>query len=386
MTDTKISREISSGIASGAASDAPGTARRMTRKPVLIGATALLLMAAGAIGIHWWTVSRFLVSTDDAYIRADIATISPRIAGYIDKVEVRDNQRVAAGDVLARIDDGDYRARVAKADGVVVAAKANVAAQQAAIANLDAQTRQQQSLIMAAAADVQAHQADLRQANLEYRREQVLNDQQVTDAKHLEAADASAKRAMAAVDAARATAAASKARSAVLVTERQQASAALDQAQGALMQATANLALANLDLEHTVIRAPTAGLVGQRSVRVGEYVSAGTPLMALVPDQIYVVANYKEVQLEGVAPGQPVEIEIDALGGRTLQGRVDSFAPASGAQFAILPPDNATGNFTKIVQRMPVRISVDAVQAQAADLRPGMSVVTAVDTRREPRQ
>lgn len=375
MTDTKISSSVVAGV--------PDNAHRATRKPIAVGMAVILIVVAATVGVRWWTTGRFLVSTDDAYVRADIATISPRVAGYIAKVGVRDNQRVSAGDVLATIDDGDYRARVAKARGAVTVATASVAARQAAIANLDAQSEQQQSLIAATLADVQARQADLRQANLDYQRERHLDSQHVTDARHLEAADASAKRTAAAVDAARATARASKAHSQVLSTERQQASAALDEARGELMQAQAALALADLELQYTVIRAPTAGVVGQRSVRVGEYVGAGTPLMAVVPDEIYIVANYKEVQLEGVAPGQRVAIEVDALGGRALKGHLDSFAPASGAQFAILPPDNATGNFTKIVQRLPVRITVDTGQVRVADLRPGMSVVTAIDTRPE---
>lgn len=375
MTDTTLPSGVIAGV--------PDDAHRTTRKPFVIGLAALLILLAGVVGVRWWTVGRFLVSTDDAYVRADIATISPHVAGYIANVAVRDNQRVSAGDVLALIDDGDYRARVTKARGVVAAATARVAAQQAAIAHLAARSEQQQSLIAATLADVEARQADLRQANLDYRREQYLDSQHVTDAKHLEAADASAKRIAAAVEASRATAAASKAQLTVLATERQQASAALDEARGEQAQAEAALVLADLELRYTVIRAPTAGVVGQRSVRVGEYAGAGTPLMAVVPDERYIVANYKEGQLEGAAPGQSVEIEVDALGGRALKGHVDSFAPASGAQFAILPPDNATGNFTKIVQRLPVRITVDAGQARVADLRPGMSVVTAIDTRAE---
>lgn len=373
MTDTDIPR--------GAPIGSPRPLLRMKRRPMVIGAIVLLVLAGGGAGLHWWTVGRFQVSTDNAYVRADIVTVNPRIAGYITTVRVRDNQHVAEGEILATLDDRDYRSRLLQAEGAVAVATAQVRAQQAAIANLDAQSTRQQSVIAAAAADLRAHQADLRQAAQAYRRERLLADQQASDAKHLEAADASAQRTAANADAARAAVAASTAYTRVLVTERERASAALDQAQGALVQAQAGLALATLDLEHTVIRAPQAGTVGQRSLRMGDYVGAGAPLMAIVPDQIYIVANYKEVQLERVEPGQPVEIEVDALGGRALKGRVESFAPASGAQFALLPPDNATGNFTKIVQRMSVRITVDAGQAKLSFLRPGMSVVAAIDTR-----
>ncbi len=353
----------------------------MMRRPLVLATLLLLALAALAAGIHWWTAGRFMVGTDNAYVRADIATISPRVAGYIASVQVGDNQRVARGDILARLDDRHYRNHVAQAEGAVAVARAKVMAQQAAIANLDAQRQRQRNVIAAASADVRARQADLRQATLEYRREQKLAHQQASDARHLEAADASATRSAAAVEAMRATGAASVDYAAVLATERQRATAALEEAQGALLQAQASLALARLELEHTVVRAPIAGTVGQRSVRVGEYVGAGAPLMAVVPHQVYIVANYKEVQLEGVAPGQRVQIEVDALGGQALAGHVESFAPASGAQFALLPPDNATGNFTKIVQRIPVRIAVDAGQRRLASLRPGMSVVAEIDTR-----
>lgn len=375
MTNTTPSRS--------AHADASGSLLRKARRPAAIGAIALCLLAAGGAGIRWWTAGRFMVSTDNAYVRADIATISPRVTGYIVNVGVRDNQRVAKGDVLATLDDRDYRMRVARAEGAVAAAKAALDAQYAAIANLDAQGERQRSVIAATTADVQARQADHRQATLEYRRERALEHQQASDARHLEAADASATRTEAAVQAARATAEASRAYAKVLATERQRSAAALDEARGALLQAEAGLALANLDLEHTVIRAPMGGTIGQRAARVGAYVGPGSPLMAIVPNEVYVIANYKEVQLGGVAPGQRVEVEVDALGGGVLKGRVESFAPASGAQFALLPPDNATGNFTKIVQRIPVRIAVDADQPTLSSLRPGMSVVASINTRPE---
>lgn len=373
MTNTTSSRS--------AHADAPVSLIRKTRRPAAMGAIALCLLAAGGAGIRWWTAGRFVVSTDNAYVRADIATISPRVTGYIVNVGVRDNQRVAKGDVLATLDDRDYRMRVSRAEGAVAAAKAALAAQYAAIANLDAQGERQRSVIAATTADVQARQADHRQATLEYRRERALESQQASDARHLEAADASAKRTAAAVQAARATAEASRAYARVLATEQRRSTATLDEARGALLQAEAGLALANLDLEHTVIRAPMGGTIGQRAARVGAYVGPGSPLMAIVPSEVYVVANYKEVQLQGVAPGQRVEVEVDALGGGVLEGRVESFAPASGAQFALLPPDNATGNFTKIVQRIPVRIAVDADQPRLSSLRPGMSVVASINTR-----
>jgi membrane fusion protein (multidrug efflux system) len=157
--------------------------------------------------------------------------------------------------------------------------------------------------------------------------------------------------------------------------------AGLSQERGVLQQAQAALTLARLALGYTEVRAPVEGIVGERSLRVGQYAEVGAPLLAVVPPDAYVVANYKEVQIDRVRPGQPVDIEVDAFGGAKLEGHVDSFSPASGAQFALLPPDNATGNFTKIVQRIPLRIRLDAGQARAGDLRPGMSVITTIDTR-----
>ncbi|MDE1148151.1 MAG: HlyD family secretion protein [Azospirillaceae bacterium] len=352
-----------------------------SRKALVIGAGGLAGIALATTGAYWWTTGRFLESTDDAYVRADVIAISPRVAGLVTEVAVADNQRVAAGDVLARIEDRDYRAHLALADGTVAAAQADIAADEAAIASLAAQLQQQHSQIAAATAEVAARQADDHRAGLDYRRQQLLTQQQVTSAQLLETADADARRAQAAVAAARAAAQAAKDRLAVLDSETQRATATLAKAHAQLAEAEAQRDLARIDLDRTIIRAPAAGTVGQRTLRPGQGVEVGTPLMALVPADAYIVANYKETQLDQVAPGQPVTIIVDAFGGAVLTGHVDSFAPASGAQFALLPPDNATGNFTKIVQRMPVRIRVDPGQPRAGDLRPGLSVVTRIDTR-----
>ncbi|WP_030540656.1 HlyD family secretion protein [Sphingobium sp. DC-2] len=354
---------------------------RPTRRQLLIGGGGLALIVLLVFGLHWLTVGRYMVGTDNAYVRADVVTITPRIAGYVAEVLVADNQRVRAGDVLARIDDRDYRVKVAEAEGVVAAAQAEVAAQEARIANLDAQSQQQRSLLAGNVAGVSASEADARHANLEYGRQMLLKRQEVTSAQKLEAAEADAKKASASLAVAKANLAAQRDRLPVLATERQAALAELDKARAALVQAQAALTLARNALGYTVLRAPTTGVVGQRSLRVGQYAEVGTPLLAVVPDDAYIIANYKETQVGPIHPGQPADIEVDAFGGLVLKGHVESFAPASGAQFALLPPDNATGNFTKIVQRMPVRIRVDPGQARAAGLRPGMSVVTTIDTR-----
>lgn len=358
------------------------TMRGPTRHQLLIAGGGLTLIILLVFGLHWWAVSRYLVSTDNAYVRADVVTITPRVAGYVAEVLVADNQRVRAGDVLARIDDRDYRAKVVQAEGAVAAARAEVAVQEARIANLGAQSQQQRSLIAGNVAGVTASEAEARHAVLEYSRQMLLARQEVTSAQNLEAAEADAKKASAGLAVAKAGLAAQRDRLPVLATERQASVADLDKARAALAQALAALALARIDLGYTVLRAPTAGIVGQRSVRIGQYAEVGTPLLAVVPNDAYVIANYKETQVNPIYPGQSTDIEVDAFGGTVLKGHVESFAPASGAQFALLPPDNATGNFTKIVQRMPVRIRVDPGQARAAGLRPGMSVVTTIDTRR----
>ena len=354
---------------------------RPSRRPTLVAAGALALLAAIGFALHWWSVGRFLIETDNAYVRADVVAIAPRVAGNIVSVAVADNQRVRAGDILARIDDRDYRIRVAEAEGAVAAARADISAAAARIANLDARSIQQRSAIAQDVAAVSARAADAPLATLAYRRQSDLARQQITSTRMLETAEADAGRTGAGLTEARAKLATSRDALPVLATERRAAAADRDKAKAALRRSEAALDAARLDLDRTVIRAPVAGLVGQRVVRVGQYAEVGTPLMALVPGTAFVVANYKETQIARVRPGQPVRIMVDAFGGTPLNGHVDSFAPASGAQFALLPPDNATGNFTKIVQRMPLRIRIDTGQSQAGGLRPGMSVETIVDTR-----
>lgn len=353
---------------------------RPSRRHLMICGSALLLLAGGAYAVHWWTTGRFHVTTDNAYVRADVVTIAPRIGGDVVTVAVTDDQWVRAGAVLARIDDRDYRAKVEQAEGLLESAKAEVTAQQARIANLDARTARQRGTIAQAAASLSARQADAALAQREYRRQVLLASQQVTSDQIRQSAETAARRTSAERDGSREGLAVARAELPVLATERAAAVADLDKARGALRRAQASLDAARLDLSRTVIRAPVSGRIGQRSVRVGHYVEAGTPLMAIVPAETYVIANYKETQTCRIRTGQSVRISVDAFGGATLHGHVESLAPASGAQFALLPPDNATGNFTKIVQRMPLRIRIDPGQREAADLRPGMSVETSIDT------
>ncbi|WP_316398722.1 HlyD family secretion protein [Bradyrhizobium sp. 33ap4] len=354
------------------------TARRFV--PHIAGATAGVL--ALGYGLHWWLAARFIETTDNAYVRADVVVISPRVAGYIADVAVSDNQGVHRGDLLAQIDDATYQARFTQSRASVAAARADIEVETAAIATLDAQIAEQGSLIVEAEARFRAAEADARRATLELQRQQILAQQQISTVQRLENAEADERKTAATQAGAQAALGSQREHLAVLTVQRQGKAASLDKARAALQQAEATLEVATIDLASTAIRAPTDGVVGQRVARPGQYVEPGSPLLAVVPHASYVVANYKETQVNRISIGQPVEIEIDAFASEALRGHVDSFAPASGAQFALLPPDNATGNFTKIVQRMPIRIVIDPDQPDRQRLRPGMSAVTRIDTRR----
>jgi len=357
--------------------------RRARHRAIAIYAGGFLAVAILAWGVHWWRTGRFIVATDDAYARADIVTVAPRVPGYLVEVDVHDNQPVKAGDVLARLDDRDYKARVEQAEAALASAEAEARGQEARIANLDARHRQQQSLVDEAVANLTAASAERERAAAEDRRQATLVAQQVSSERQREVALADTRRAGAGEASARAALEARRQALPVLDTERASAEAEHAKALAALAGAKARLTLATLDLEHSVIRAPLDGTVGQRSLRTGQYVDVGTPLLAVVPNERYVIANFKETQVERMKPGQPAHVDVDAYGGLSVSGHVDSFAPASGAQFALLPPDNATGNFTKIVQRMPVRIRLDASRETLAGIRPGMSVIATVDTHDE---
>jgi membrane fusion protein (multidrug efflux system) len=332
---------------------------------------AILVALGGAAGWYWWTEWRFVESTDDAYVHADTGIVSPKIDGYIEQVGVRDNQSVAAGDVMFVIDDRDYAAKAAQAEAAVATAEATVAT----YANrLDLQ----QAMIGQAEAAVTAADVDLERARLDRRRYAALTSSDFASRQRFESADADARKAKAALDKARAALVAERNQLAVLRSQKSEEEARL-------AQSRASLVLAHNELDNTVIRAPFAGIVGNRAARVGQYVKPGTQLAALVPlPQVYVTANFKETQLTHMRPGQPAEIAVDAYPDEHVTGTIESFSPASGAQFSLLPPDNATGNFTKIVQRVPVRIALPADAPLVQRLRPGLSVTVSVDTRREP--
>ena len=342
-----------------------------TRTAVKRAALALALLGgvavAGNAGYRYWTVGQYLESTDDAYVKADHTVIAPKVSGYIAEVLVQDNQRVDAGQVLARIDDRDFRVALEQAE-------ADLQTAEAVIRNLDAQIVLQQSLIEQEKADVAASEVALSFAQKDDARYRDLKQTGYGTTQRAQQAEATLGQAQAKLRGDRAALVAAQDRIKVLATERGKAEAQRDRSRSALDQA-------RLNLSYTVIAAPISGVVGARSLRVGQYVQVGTQLMAVVPlHAVYVVANFKETQLTHVRNGQPVEISVDGFPGVELKGHVDSLSPASGLEFALLPPDNATGNFTKIVQRIPVKIVLDPGPLSGL-LRPGMSVEPAIDTR-----
>lgn len=352
------------------------------RKHLIAAAVVVVVVTAAVAGVRWWTVGRFIESTDDAYVRADVVTMSSHVPGYVSEVAVQDDQPVRAGDVLIRIDDRDYQAKVDHAEATVSAALAAIHEQEAGAASLDAQVAQQSSLIAQAQADVTAARADAVRRDADAGRYRELYAQQASSGQRLELARADQQKAAAVLAKASAAVQSQRDQQDVLRRRREQSLAGIERANAQLSEARSALALAQLDLQHTVIRATRDGVIGQRTVRPGQYVETGMPLLAVVPlNDVYVVANFKETQLGDMHTGQPVQIDIDTYSGHTLRGKVTSIAPGSGAEFALLPPDNATGNFTKVVQRIPVRIRFDASREDARRLRAGMSVVVRVDTR-----
>jgi membrane fusion protein (multidrug efflux system) len=342
---------------------APSGKKRLIIAAVL-GAAAI---AAAAYGTHWWTTGRFIETTDDAYVGADITLIAPKVPGYLVEVAVSDNQMVHAGDVLVRIDDRDYRAALDKAEGAVAAARAQ-------IANLDAQRELQGAVIGQARAGMQASQAETARAHDDQLRYRSLVAKEAVSVQSEQKADTVYKQARAEDQKAQAQLAASERELAVIDTRKQQA-------QAALHQALAERDLAKLNLEYTVLRAPIDGVVGNRRARMGAYATVGNQLLSVVPARgLWVDANFKEDQLGHFHEGQRVTIRADVLPGQVFHGRLGSLAPATGAQFSVLPPENATGNFTKIVQRVPVRVLLDEADAKLGLLRPGLSVFASVDT------
>ena len=332
----------------------------------LLIAGAVFAAAATSIKPGRWLAVLHSTSTDNAYVRGDITPISPKVSGYIIEVAVRDNQAVKAGDILFRIDDRDYRARVDQA-------AAGVAMHRALLANLTSRIDLQRALIEQAIAALRGAEADANRAARNFARTQELSkggwaSQSISDQTEADHLGARAK-----IAESQANLAAARRQMEVLETQRPQLEADI-------AAAAAALTLAEIELESAVVRSPADGWVGERQARVGQYVRAGTLLVAVVPQDFWVVANFKETQIAGLRIGDIIAISIDGIPEREFKGRVESLSPASGAQFALLPPDNATGNFTRIVQRVPVKITFDPGQPDLDRLRPGMSAVVVLSS------
>ncbi|TIQ38036.1 MAG: HlyD family secretion protein [Mesorhizobium sp.] len=345
----------------------PASLRKTVKRSLMGLVAAGCLIAAACYGFSYWTVGQYLQSTDDAYVKADFTIVAPKVSGYVAQVLVEDNAHVKAGQVVAHIDDRDFRAALDQAS-------ADVGAAEAALRNIDAQTGLQRSVIDQQSANIAASEATLKFAREEDTRYQALLKSGFGTSQRAQEAAAALGEKEAQLQRERAALVAAEKAVEVLATERGKAEAARDRSRAALRQA-------RLNLSYTTVTAPVDGTVGARSLRVGQYVQAGTQLMAVVPlHAVYVVANFKETQLTFVRSGQPVDIAVDGFPSVMLKGHVDSLSPASGLEFALLPPDNATGNFTKIVQRIPVKIAIDDGLLVGL-LRTGMSVEPTIDTK-----
>jgi membrane fusion protein (multidrug efflux system) len=338
----------------------------LPKKIVPIAAASVVALGLAIGGGLWWADKHRHEATDNAFVQADNVTVAPQVDGYVAEVLVTDNMPVRAGQVLVRLDAAPLKARLAQAE-------AEAAALEAAVRGVDDKARLEQAMIAQKAAGVASARAESQLAQAELARYGKLADQGWVSPQRAQSARAAASQAAASVEQARATLEAERRTAESLGSTRAQTLAQAAAARAAVEQA-------RIDLERTEIKAPVAGVVGARSVRPGQYVRPGTALMSVVPlGQAYVVANFKETQVARLRIGQPVTIKADAFGRETIKGRIDSFAPATGAEFALIPVENAVGNFTKITQRLPVKIAVDRGAPLAAALRPGLSVQVKVD-------
>ncbi|MFD1746857.1 HlyD family secretion protein [Rhizobium helianthi] len=348
-----------------------GDGKKKKRSPVLPILVLAVLGGAAWYGYNWWTDGRFLVSTDDAYIEGDIAVISPKVSGYIQKVNVVENQAVKAGDPLVTLDQGDYQLVLQKAQSNVQSAKL-------AVARIDAQIGGGEASLAQAQAQLGALQAALRGAEITQKRAAELAAKNVGTTADLDNAQVALDQAQANLKAGEAAVTSAKANIALLKAQRAEAVNTVDLQQLAVDQA-------KRDLDFTVLKAPYDGTIGNLSMQTGDFVTAGKRLASLVPlNALYVNANFKETQIGHIVPGSKVRLHVDAFDDQPIEGVVQSVSPASGAVFSLLPPENATGNFTKVVQRVPVRISIPQDALATGRLRAGLSIIADVDTRTAP--
>jgi membrane fusion protein (multidrug efflux system) len=343
------------------------------RRRVLLPVIGLaVLCAAGYFGYEWWTNGRFMISTDDAYIEGDLTSIAPKVSGYVETVNVVANQRVKAGDPLVTLDNGDYRIAADQA-------QAQIDTEKLSLARFDAQIAGAQASLQQARAQKTALEATVRGAEITQKRASDLQSKAVGSVASLDNANVAVDQARANVIAADATIAAAAANVSVLAAQRAEA-------ESTIRSLELSRDKAQRDLGFTVLKAPYDGVVGNLAVQDGDLVSAGQRLAALVPvNELYIDANFKETQISGLVPGSKVKVHVDAYDDQPIEGTVQSIAPASGSVFSLLPPENATGNFTKVIQRVPVRIALPKDVLDSGRLQAGLSVVVDVDIRTAPK-
>ncbi len=338
--------------------------RRLLVTAIIAGGLA----AVGWAGWHYWTVGRFIETTDDAYLAADNVVMAPKITGIITQVRVEENQQVHTGDLLVQIDDRDFQVALSLA-------KANLLAAEADLRTADAQISLQQSIIEQSAADLASNQASLQFSQQEQERYRQLMTNGNGTIQRAQQTESDLRARQASVTRSKASQEAAK-------KQLEAYRIAKDRAVATLAASRTRVEQAELDLEHTRITAPSDGVVGDKAARVGQYVQPGTRLMSIVPLQnVYLIANYKETQITHMREGMPVTLTIDTFPDRTINGTILSFAPGTGSQFSLLPPENATGNFTKIVQRVPVKIKLDPADPLVSRVRPGLSATVNIDTK-----
>lgn len=345
----------------------------------IFSAATLIILFVGLVGLglvlYAWRLPPFTSSvemTDNAYVRGYVTTLSPQVSGYVVHVPVKDYQKVKAGDLLFKIDDRIYQQKLAQAE-------ATLASQKAALANSHQQEVSAKANITSSEASVTSAKAALTQASLASERQQNLNRSGVGTTSIQEQAEAAFEKARAGVQQAEAALEVSRQQLQTIVVNRGSLEAAVSSAE-------ATVELARIDLSNTEIHAPRDGRLGEVGARMGQYVTAGTQLVALVPDDVWIIANFKETQLQGMQVGQPVQITVDALGHRELRGTIERFSPAAASEFAVIRSDNATGNFVKIAQRVGVRIRLERDQPAVEDLQPGLSVVVRINKTSPPVQ
>jgi len=363
---------MSETVLERAAVPIPATAHRLRLKRLAPVALGVLVALGGAkYGHDWWSVGRFIETTDDAYAGGNVTAVSPHVAGFIAEILVADHQHVEAGQLLIRLDPRDFKAALDRAQAIAEE-------RQAALAGLEAKYVLQQQMVAQAEADLAAKTARAAFASedaVRYRSLALTSYGSRQNAERAWSADQEAQ-------------AATKSSTAALAAAQQQLTvldADIAAARATVAQAKADLETARLNFGYTEIRSPIDGYIGNRAAQVGAYVASGAYLLSVIPAHgLWVDANFKEDELAQMRPGQPATVVADVLPGKTFHGHVQSLAPGTGAIFSVIPPENATGNFTKIVQRVPVRIALDNADARLGELRPGLSTTVSVDIRSTP--